>query len=48
MLPLRLSYVIRINVFGEIWNAHMSLGFSRTNSKGQTFRFHTLRFEQGI
>jgi hypothetical protein len=34
MLPLRLSYVIGINVFGEIWIAHMNLGFSGTSSRG--------------
>lgn len=48
MLPLRLSYAISTNVFGEIWTTHKSLSSLGTSSKGQTFRFHTPRFEQGI
>jgi hypothetical protein len=44
MLYSRLNFVIGMNVFGEVWIAHMSLGSSGTSSKGQTPRFHTLGF----
>ncbi len=48
LLLLKLSYAISTNVFGEIWIAHRNLSFLGTSSKGQTFRFHTPRSEQGI
>ncbi len=35
-------------MFGEIWTAHRSLGFSSISSKGQTPRFHTLGSVQGL
>jgi len=34
MLPSKLSFITRTNVFGEIWTAHMSLGSLGTSSKG--------------
>jgi hypothetical protein len=37
-----------MNVFGEMWTTHRSLGSLGTSSKGQTPRFHTQRFVQGI
>ncbi len=37
-----------MNVFGEVWTTHKSLGSLGTSSKGQTPRFHTLGFVQGI
>ncbi len=37
-----------MNVFGEAWTAHKSLGSLGTSSRGQTPRFHTLRSMQGI
>jgi hypothetical protein len=48
MLPSRASSVTCMNVFGEIWIAHKSLGSSSTSSRGQTPRFHTPRSVQGI
>jgi hypothetical protein len=48
MLPLKSSSVTRMNVFGEVWTAHRSLGSSNMGSRGQTPRFHTPRFVQGI
>ncbi len=36
-----------MNVFKEVWTAHKSLG-SSISSKGQTPRFHTLGFMQGM
>jgi hypothetical protein len=48
MLPSRPSFATCTNVFGEIEIAHRSLSSLGTNSRGQTPRFHTLRFEQGI
>jgi hypothetical protein len=44
MLPSRPSYVIRTNIFGEIWTTHRSLGSSCASSRGQTPRFHTPEF----
>jgi hypothetical protein len=37
-----------MNVFGEIWITHRSLGSLNTSSKGQTPRFHTLGSVQWI
>jgi hypothetical protein len=37
-----------MNVFGEVWTAHKSLGSLSTSSKGQTPKFHTPRFMQGM
>jgi hypothetical protein len=48
MLPLRPSSAIGMNVFGEVWITHRSLGSSSTGSRGQTPRFHTPRFVQRI
>jgi hypothetical protein len=48
MLPSRPSFAIGTNVFGEIWIAHKSLGSLGTSSRGQTPRFHTPRFVQGL
>jgi hypothetical protein len=48
MLPSKPSFTTSTNVFGEIWIAHKNLGSSCTSSKGQTPRFHTPRFVQGI
>jgi hypothetical protein len=36
MLPLGPSFATRTNIFGEIWIAQKSLGFSCNSSKGQT------------
>jgi hypothetical protein len=47
MLPLRPIFATCMNVFGEVWIAHRSLGLLGTSSKGQTPRFHTLGFVQG-
>jgi hypothetical protein len=48
MLPSKPSFTTSTNVFGEIWIAHKNLGSSCTSSKGQTPRFHTPGFVQGI
>jgi hypothetical protein len=48
MLHSRPSSTTCMNVFGEVWTAHRSLGSSNTSSKGQTPRFHTPGFVQGI
>jgi hypothetical protein len=48
MLSSKPSFTTSMNVFREAWTAHKSLGSLGTNSKGQTPRFHTLRFVQGI
>ncbi len=48
MLPSRPSFIIGTNIFGEIWTLHKSLSYSETSSKGQTHRFHTPRFVQGL
>jgi len=48
MLPLKPSFVIGMNVFGEIWIAHKSLSSSGTKSRGQTLRFNTPGFVQGL
>jgi len=48
MLPSRPSSIIGTNVFGEICTAHRSLTSLGTNYKGQTPRFHTPRFMQGL
>jgi hypothetical protein len=37
-----------MNVFGEVWTAHKSLGSSCTSSRGQTLRFNTPRSMQGL
>jgi len=42
MLPLRLSSTISINVFKEIWTAHISPRSIGTSPRGQTLKFHTL------
>ncbi len=48
MLPSRPSLATNINVFREVQTTHRSLGSSGTNSNGQTPRFHTPRFVQGM
>jgi hypothetical protein len=48
MLLSKLSSTTRINIFGEFCTTHISLGSSCTSSRGQTNRFHTLEFVQGI
>ncbi len=48
MLSSRPSFATCMNVFGEVWTTHKNLGSSSTSSKGQTPRFHTLRFVQGM
>jgi hypothetical protein len=48
MLPLRPTSATSMNVFGEVWTAHNSLGSSCTSSRGQTPRFQTPRSVQGI
>jgi hypothetical protein len=48
MLPSRRCYATCMNVFGEVWIAHISLGSLGTSSKGQTPSFHTPGFVQGI
>jgi hypothetical protein len=37
-----------MNVFGEVWTSRKSLGSLGTSSKGQTLRFNTPRFVQGL
>ncbi len=44
MMPSKPSFATNMNVFGEVWITHRSLGSSNTNSKAQTPRFHTPRF----
>jgi hypothetical protein len=34
MLPSKPSYAIDMNVFGEVWTTHKSLGSLGTSSKG--------------
>jgi len=48
MLPSILSFTTSMNVFREVWTTHKNLGSSHISSKGQTLRFHTPRFVQGI
>jgi hypothetical protein len=48
MLPSRPSFATSMKVFGKVWTAHRSLSSLGTSSKGQTPRFHTLGFVQGI
>ncbi len=48
MLPSRPSFATGTNVYGEIWTSHRSLGYLDTSSKGQTPRFHTVGFVQGL
>ncbi len=48
MLPSKTSSTTCMNVFGEIQLAHSNLSSSRTSSRGQTPRFHTLGFVQGM
>jgi len=48
MLPSRPSSTTCMNVFGEVWTAHKSLGSSCTSSKGQTLRVNTPRSMQGL
>jgi hypothetical protein len=48
MLPSRPSFVIGMNVFKEVWTAHGSLGSLGISSRGQTRRFHTPGFVQGM
>jgi hypothetical protein len=48
MLPLKPCSATCMNVFGEIWITHRSLGSLNTSSKGQTPRFHTLGSVQWI
>jgi hypothetical protein len=47
MLPSKPSFTTCMNVFGEIWTTHKSLGSLGTSSKGQTPRFHTPGSMQG-
>jgi hypothetical protein len=42
MLLSKLSFVTRINIFGDIWTSHRSLGSLDTSFRGQTLRFHIL------
>jgi hypothetical protein len=37
-----------MNVLGEVWIAHRSLNSSGTSSGGQTPRFNTPRYVQGV
>jgi hypothetical protein len=46
MLPSRPSSTIGMNVFGEVWTTHKSLGSLSVSSKGQIPRFYTLRSMQ--
>ncbi len=48
MLPSRPSSAIGTNIFREIWTAHRSLGSLSISYKGQTPRFHTPKFVQGL
>jgi hypothetical protein len=48
MLPSRLGSIIGTNIFGDIWTSYKSLKYSYTSSKGQTPRFHTPRYVQGL
>jgi hypothetical protein len=48
MLALKPSFTIGMNVFGEVWTTYKSIGSLSTSSRGQTPRFHTQRFVQGI
>jgi hypothetical protein len=48
MLPSRPSFVIGMNIFGEVWTTHKNLGSSGTSFRGRTPKFHTPRFVQGI
>jgi hypothetical protein len=48
MLPSRPSSATRTNLFGEIQIAHRSLGSSGLSSRGQTPKFHTPEFVQGL
>jgi len=45
--PSKPSSTTCMNLFGEIWTAHKSLGSLGTSSKGQTPRFHTPGSVQG-
>jgi hypothetical protein len=48
MLPSIPSFAIGTNIFKEIWIAHRSLGFLGISSRGQTPRFHTPKYVQGL
>ncbi len=48
MLPLKPSYAKNMNVFKEAQTTHESLHSLSIKSRGQTPRFHTPRFVQGI
>ncbi len=48
LLPSRPSSATSTNVFEEIWTTHRSLGSLSINSKGQTPKFHTSKFVQGL
>jgi len=48
MPPSRLGSTIGTNIFGDIWTSHRSIGSLNTVSRGQTLRFHTLGFVQGL
>jgi hypothetical protein len=37
-----------MKVFGEVWTTHMILDSSGINSRGETPRFNTLGFVQGV
>jgi hypothetical protein len=42
------SFIIGMNVFGEVWITHRSLGSLGTSSMGQIRRFNILKFVQGL
>jgi hypothetical protein len=44
MLPSKPSFIIGMNVFREVWTAHMSLDSLGTSPRAQTPRFNTLGF----
>jgi hypothetical protein len=48
MLPSRPISTTCMNIFGEVWIAHRSLGSLGTSSKAQTLRFNTPRSMQGL
>jgi hypothetical protein len=48
VLPSRLNSTTRTYIFGKFWITHKSVSSSCINSKGQTPRFHTLEFVQGL
>jgi hypothetical protein len=47
-LPSIPSFVIGTNIFGNILIAHKSPCYLRISFRGQTPRFHTPKYEQGI